>query len=804
MKISCDWLTRHIDISEDLNEIAEKLTKSGLEVEGIETVESITGGLKGVVIGEVLTCEQHPNADKLSKTTVDIGADMPVPIVCGAPNVAQGQKVVVATVGTTLYPEGHDSFKIKKAKIRGEVSEGMICAEDELGLGKSHDGIMVLETSLPNGTPAASYFQLEDDTILEIGLTPNRADAASHYGVARELQVLLNRPLKTTFADIKSDISQSPVEIIIENQDACPRFCGVSIENIKVEDSPEWLQNKLKSIGIAPSNNIVDITNFVLHDLGQPLHAYDLSKITSGKVCIKTLPDNTLFTTLDEVERKLHHKDLLVCDDSNPMCIAGVFGGINSGVIESTTNIFLESAYFSTEYVRKTSLRHGLKTDAAFRFERGTDPNIPLKALKYATNLILEICPGATITSPFIDEYPKPIENFEFEVSINRINRLIGIAIPKEDITRILSNLEINIIEDQGDLLRLSVPPYRVDVQREADIVEEIIRIYGYDNVAESDVMGSDYLAPAINEAHESGKRKCADLLAGNGFQEIMTNSLSKAAYTDATGLVNDDENVHILNKLSEDLGIMRQTPLFTGLEILAHNINRRQEHLKLFEFAKSYKLVNGQYEEKENLILFITGNKKEESWQTPSSPSDFYSIKNTVGLILQRLGIQDVSSEESNSPLFEMGVTLTSNNNSLGHLGLVNEKWTDKTGVKQDVWYAELDPEVLFVKKNNNKLFKEVSKFPEVRRDLSLVIDKSTSFQEIQALAQKTERKLLKQVNAFDSYHGEHIEDGKKSYSVSFVLQDNKQTLTDKVIDKTMTRLIKAYEQELNAIIRK
>lgn len=802
MNISLSWLKDHIQLTDPVQDIADKLTKSGLEVEGLNEIETVKGGLKGVVIGEVKTCEQHPNADRLRLTTVDIGSETS-PIVCGAPNVAVGQKVIVATLGTTLYPVEGDSFQIKKAKIRGEVSEGMLCAEDELGLGKGHDGILVLDTNLPNGTPAAEYFKIESDHVIEIGLTPNRADATSHYGVARELKVLYGTPLKTSFEEQLDLSAAKPIEVIVENNEACPRYAGITIDGLKVEPSPDWLQNRLRAIGLAPINNVVDATNYILHDLGQPLHAFDMTAITTGQVTIKTLPEGTKFTTLDEIERSLTSKDLMICNGDEPMCIAGVFGGQHSGVTNSTTSIFLESAYFSANYVRDTATHHSLKTDASFRFERGTDPEMPVKALIKAANLITEIA-GGSISSSLIDVYPTPIKPFDVSVKYKNIDRLIGKKIGNDLIKKILLDLEINIVSENEAELQLQVPAYRVDVQREADIVEEILRIYGYDNIEESDYMSSSFLAPEVQGYQNNKKSEIAQVLADSGFHEIITNSLTKEAHTLESNIVDDNESVHILNKLSEDLDIMRQTPLFTGMEVIAHNLNRKLANLKFFEFAKTYYKTDDGYKERNLLSIFIAGDNTDESWKEKATQSDFHTLKSALGKIFGKLRINQLATDAAKSAIFEQGITLSWNTKSIGHAGLVKPEHRKKIGIKKAVWYAELDLDVLLAKTPKNLKYKELSKFPVVRRDLSLVLDKTVTFEQIHALAQRTERKLLQEVNVFDVYEGAPLKENQKSYSVSFMLQDQNDTLNDKAIDKTMTRFIGAFERELGAIIRK
>ncbi len=809
MKISLNWLKQYIALDEPAQDIANLLTRSGLEVEGLEEVETIRGGLKGLVIGEVLTCQKHPDADKLSLTTVDIGNGTVSPIVCGAPNVRTGQKVVVATVGAVLYPTSADDrpgepFSIKKAKIRGQVSEGMICAEDEIGLGTSHEGIMVLDTQLPNGTPAAEYFHLQSDHVLEIGLTPNRADAASHLGVARDLKALLKRPYQLpSVVGFRIDNTSLPIEVLVENIAACPRYCGLTISNLTVKESPDWLKQRLESIGLSPINNVVDVTNFVLHELGQPLHAFDADQVTGRKVIVKNLPTGTLFVTLDQQEGKLAAADLMICNTEEPMCIAGVFGGAKSGVKNETTRIFLESACFSADSIRKTSQFHGLKTDASFRFERGTDPNMPPYALKRAALLIKEVA-GGEISSDVVDVYPQPVPNFQVEITYRNVDRLIGKVIERNTIKEILQNLDITILAETSEGLQLSVPPYRVDVTREADVIEEILRIYGFEHIEIAEHLSTAYLAefPAIDKNKLQYRITAA--LAANGFHEIITNSLTKPAYADAIRALLPCEDVQILNKLSEDLGVMRQTLLFSGLEALAYNLNRRQKNLDCFEFGKQYYKSGERYVEKSRLALFITGSIQAESWQVPTRPADFHDLAAAVQKILTQLNVKEYTSQEASAGILQYGLTYLLNKKEVVSFGLLNSQLAKLADVKQAVFYADFDWDYLVKQFRDDLVFEEVPKYPEVRRDLSLVIDKQVSFEEIRRLALKYERNLLRSVNVFDVYEGENIGPGKKSYSVSFILQDHQQTLTDQVIDRTMQKLMTTFEKELNAIIRK
>ena len=805
MKISLSWLKQYIELTESSEEIAELLTNSGLEVEEIEVFEQVKGGLEGVVIGEVLTCEKHPDADKLSVTTVDIGEKEVANIVCGAPNVGAGQKVAVATVGTILYRDNGEELKIKKAKIRGQISQGMICAEDEIGLGTDHDGIMVLNTSLPNGTPAAEHFNLANDQIFEIGLTPNRADATGHIGTARDLKALLNREIK--WPDIngfKTASNKLPISVVVENNEACPRYTGVSIKGVKVAPSPTWLVSRLQSIGLTPINNIVDITNYVLHEIGQPLHAFDAEKITGKTIVIKTLPKGTKFKTLDEQDRTLQAEDLMICDGlDNGLCIAGVFGGINSGVSNATTDIFLECAYFSPKYIRRTAKNHGLKTDASFRYERGTDPNINLYALKRAAMLIQEIA-GGEIASDVIDIYPEPVANFEIDVKYKNVDRLIGKALEKNQMHQILESLDIEVLEKSKDTFKVSVPPYRVDVQREADIIEEILRIYGFNNIELPKHIGSTYLAHFPETDRHKVRNKVSNQLVGNGFYEMMTNSLTKPKYAEIEGL-KEEESVEMLNKLSEDLGVMRQSLLFSGLEVLTHNINRKQKDLKVFEFGKVYFKRENGYKEQERLAMFVTGDTVSEHWKANQQASDFYDLKSATLEVIGKVTKTKLTSEMiGENPIFEYGMNVTAGNKLIAQLGKVKPVLARETGVFQEIFYTNIDWDLLLKFTNDNIVFEGISKFPEVRRDLSLVVDQSVTFETIKKMAQSVERKLLKQMNVFDVYRGDKIDEGKKAYAVSFFLQDTEKTLNEKVIDKTMSRLMSAFEEDLNAIIRK
>lgn len=804
MKISYKWLGELIELTETPEEIGTLLTATGLEVENIEEVESIRGGLKGVVVGEVLTCEKHPEADRLKITTVDTGLPEPLHIVCGAANVAAGQKVVVATVGAVLYPTGsEDAIVLKKSKIRGALSEGMICAEDELGLGTSHDGILVLDTDLPNGTPAADYFGISSDYLIEIGLTPNRADAASHFGVARDLKAVLDREIKLpSVAEFKVTDQSLTFGVSVENADACPRYTGLTISGITVAESPEWLKQKLQTIGIRSINNVVDVTNYVCHELGQPLHAFDAAKVDGNQVIVKTVEAGTKFTTLDDLERTLSDQDLMICNATSPMCIGGVFGGADSGVSNTTTAIFLESAYFSPVWVRRTAQRFTLKTDSSFRFERGTDPNMPLFALKRAALLIQEVA-GGQVTSEVTDIYPTPIQDFSINISYRNIDRLIGKSLGAEKIEQILTGLDIKLEEKTDAGFVAIVPPYRVDVQREADVIEEILRIYGFGQVELSESLSSDYLSDFPVNDPEKLKMRVAELLAANGFYEMINNSLTKPDYAALLGEQAEQSTVKILNYLSEDLSVMRQSLVFSGLEVIEHNINRRQRDLKLFEFGKTYNLINEKYSEKERLAVFLSGNTQEESWIAKSKESAFHDLAAVVSQVLAAMKIRSTEKQEADATIFQYGLTLSINKKPVVTFGLLKSAITKKASVKAPVLYADFDWEYMLKQYDSAVQYREVPKFPEVRRDLSLVVDKKVTFEELRQVAFKTERQLLRSVNVFDVYEGANLE-GRKSYSISFILQDDQQTLTDKVIDKTMSRLIANYERELNAIIRK
>jgi phenylalanyl-tRNA synthetase beta chain len=804
MKISYNWLKEHIDIPESAEEIGAVLTSTGLEVESVEVFESVRGGLKGMVIGQVLTCTKHPNADKLSLTTVDVGDGKILPIVCGASNVAAGQKVVAALPGATLYPSKGEPFVIKSTKIRGEVSEGMICAEDEIGLGQSHAGIIVLKTTLPNGTPAASYFNIQSDYVFEIGLTPNRIDAASHIGVARDIKAVKKREVRWPSVDAFTvHNTSSKIEVKVENSEACIRYSGLCMSGVTIKDSPDWLKNKLLAIGINPINNIVDITNFVCHEMGKPMHAYDADKVSGQKVIIKTMPRGTKFVTLDGKERELTENDLMVCDAQGGMCIAGVFGGVHSGITNTTKNVFLESAHFSAHYIRKTSLHHGIKTDSSFRNERGPDPNLTVYSLKRAALLIQELA-GGTVTSDIIDIYPAKIEEKKIEVKDKNVNRLIGKALSRQEVTTILKNLDIKVTEAKEDRFTVAVPPYRVDVVQEADIIEEVLRIYGFNNIELKDFAGTDFISSFPEKDKDKLRNTIGQLLIANGFYEIWTNSLTNIAYQQKHAISFDQEPIEMLNKLSEAQGILRQTLLFTGLEVCAYNINRKQKDLKLFEFGKTYGKKNGEYVEKERLAVFLTGNVLPESWQHKEKAVGYHDLAQVVSLVLDKSSLSHATLTKANDSLFDFSVQIKIRETSIGTLGKVKQSIARDMGIKQEVYFADLDVDLLFKSSNPKLVLKEVPKFPEVRRDLSLVIDKTITFEAVEALALKTNRQLIRKINLFDVYEGDKLPAGKKAYALSFSLQDEQKTLTDNEIDNVINSLIKTYEEKLGAVIRK
>lgn len=808
MKISYNWLKEFIATDWNIDKTSQLLTDLGLEVEGVIPFESVKGGLQGVVVGQVLTCEKHPNADKLQLTTVHVGADEPLQIVCGAPNVAKGQKVAVATVGTTLYtPEG-EAWVIKKGKIRGEESHGMLCAEDELGLGSDHDGIMVLDDDLLVGTACSTVFNVVKDEVIEIGLTPNRADAMSHFGVARDLRAgLLHQGIhkeliSPSVMGFSVDNRLSTVQTEVVDLNLAPRYAGLSISDIEVKDSPNWIKNRLKAIGLNPVNNIVDATNYVLHELGQPLHAFDLDSIKGRKIIVKTLPEGTKFTTLDGVERSLSKEDLMICDLEKPLCMAGIFGGLNSGVHKDTKNIFLEAAHFNPVSIRKSAKRHGLSTDASFRFERGIDINLVEYALKRAALLIKEIA-GGKISSDISDVYPKKETDYQVFLSFNRINSLIGEEIPTDTIKSILSSLEIKVNNVTEAGLGLTIPFYRVDVQREVDVIEEILRVYGYNNIHFSKKINASIAKNEKNADHII-QNNIGDFLAAQGFNEILTNSLSAEKYLEFTKDPSLNHAVRILNPLSGDLGVLKTSMLFTALEAASYNINRKAADLRLFEFGKTYHQKESERYESKHLTLLITGKNHKESWYSTAKKSDFFFLKSIVDNCLQKLGIQNWKTTSIDSNLFSEGIIYMNRKSELVRFGVVQSSLAKKLDIKQEVLFADFNwDEILKSIPTGSVKFTEIPKFPEVYRDFALLLDTHIPFEQVIQTAKNTERKYLKEVDLFDVYLGNNLPEGKKSYGVSFVLQDPKATLEEKQIDKIMNKLQGAFEKDLNASLR-
>jgi phenylalanyl-tRNA synthetase beta chain len=815
MKISYSWLKEYIDINEAPEKVATILTDIGLEVEGVEVFEEIKGGLKGLVIGEVLTCDKHPNADKLSLTTVTIGNNKPLRIVCGAPNVAAGQKVVVATLGTEIHM-GDKRFTINRTKIRGEESEGMICAEDEIGLGHNHDGIMILDNKAKPGTPASEYFNISTDTVFEIGLTPNRIDAGSHYGTARDLAAFysLKQKVRLTKPDIsafKVDDNSLPIPVEIKDKVGCRRFTGLTISDLRIAPSPRWLQQHVSAIGLSPINNVVDITNYVLHELGQPLHAYDVDKFKNNKIVVQRLPEDTPFITLDAEERKLSDMDVMVCDGDIPACIGGVFGGLLSGVSDTTKKIFLEAAYFDPVAIRKTARRHGLNTDSSFRFERGVDPENTLFALKRAAILIKEIT-GGRISSEIIDEYPAPILPVKVIMKYNHIDRLIGQHLDKFTIARILTSLDMEILEENDDQFKVKIPPYRVDVTREADVIEEILRIYGYNNVEVSTKLNSS-IHYHIKPDNEYLVNLVSDYLSDNGFNEIMSNSLTKADYYNELHSFPKEKLVPMLNPLSADLNVMRQTLLFGGLEAIERNIHHKNPNLRLYEYGRVYSLKGSDLKDFKNFTevptigLFITGNKQEQSWAVEETPSTFFQLKAYYLNILKKLCIEPatfiIDSLEGYEDIYSGGLEYKYKGQSVIRAGIVNSKLLVSHDIETEVFFAEMNWEQLLLLYGSKGRFTDLPKFPEVRRDLALLLDESIQFAEIEKLAFETENKVLRKVNLFDYFKGKNIPKGKKSYAVSFILQDLTKTLTDKEIDRIMSGITQALIKNLKAELR-
>ena len=804
MKISYSWLKEYLDINLDPQELSVLLTDCGLEVEGIEHFDSIKGGLKGLVVGEVKSKDKHPNADKLTIALVDIGEPGSSSIVCGAPNLAIGQKVVVAKLGTTIYPIKGDPFKIKRAKIRGVNSEGMICAEDEIGLGHEHDGIMVLEPNTRIGTLACDYFEIIADTIFDIGLTPNRIDAASHIGVARDLVAVFanlgqDKTLKKPSVDgFKTDNNNMPFIVEVEDTNACPRYSGVTISGVSVGESPTWLQNRLQAIGQSPINNIVDITNYVLFETGQPLHAFDINEVSGHKVIVKKLKEGTKFETLDGLERKLSKDDLMICNDSAGMCIAGVFGGSKSGVINETTDIFLESAYFDPTTIRRTAKRHDLNTNASFRFERGADPNNTIYALKRASMLIKEIC-GGSISSEIIDIYPKECEDFKITMSYDNCDSLIGQKINRDTIKNIITSLEMKIDDESDSGLVISVPPYRADVQREADLIEEILRIYGYNNVK---MPASTQFSYSTNVTPEKDvAERISQLLCDTGLTEIINNSISRSSYYD-----NDEGLIKVMNPLNTELDVLRKTLLYSGLEVIARNQNHQIPDVKLFEFGKTYfAKAKDEYREQKQLAILISGRKDQEQWNSVKDDTDYFYLKGLVHKIISKLGIDKpgITAVSLTTDHFA-GQAYEILKKKVAKVVEVNRTILDKFDIKNKVYYATMNWDNIESLLRVNKIkYKELKKYPAVRRDLALLIDRQVQYSEIESMAWKTEKTLLTKVNLFDVYEEDNIGKDKKSYAISFTLQDVHKTLTDVEVDQVMNKLIKVFKKEFGAEIR-
>ncbi|MGN0058358.1 MAG: phenylalanine--tRNA ligase subunit beta [Phocaeicola plebeius] len=820
MNISYNWLKEYVNFDLTPDEVAAALTSIGLETGGVEEVQSVKGGLEGLVVGEVLTCEPHPNSDHMHVTTVSLGQGDPVQIVCGAPNVAAGQKVIVATLGTKLY-DGDQCFTIKKSKLRGIESNGMICAEDEIGIGTSHDGIIVLPADVAPGTLAKDYYNIQSEYVLEVDITPNRADACSHYGVARDLyawlvqngrQAQLTRPSVDAFQVDNHDLD---IRIEVENAEACPRYAGVAIKNVCVKESPEWLQNKLRLIGVRPINNIVDITNYILHAYGQPMHCFDADKIKGGKIVVKTCPEGTKFVTLDEVERTLNERDLMICNAEEPMCIAGVFGGMDSGTTETTKDVFLESAYFHPTWVRKTARRHGLSTDASFRFERGIDPNITLYALKAAALLVKELA-GGEIASDIKDCYPAPVADFPVQLDYSYVNALIGKEIPAETVKSIVASLEMKIVSETAEGLSLLVPPYRVDVQRPCDVVEDILRIYGYNNVEIPTSLKSSLSVKGETDRSVKLQNLVSEQLVGCGFHEILNNSLTAAAYYEGLETFKPENLVRVMNPLSNDLNVMRATLLFGGLESIQHNANRQNADLRFFEFGNCYHFhaerrnpekVLAAYSEELHMGLWLTGKRVSNSWAHPDEDTSVYELKAYVLNIFRRLGVNFGTLVFGNltDDIYSVAISVhTRGGKLLATFGSLHKKLLKAFDIAGPVYYADLNwKELMKAVKNVAVTYKELSKFPAVKRDLALLIDKAVQFADIEKVAYETERKLLKSVELFDVYEGKNLEAGKKSYAVSFLLQDENATLNDKQIDKVMQKLIANLQNKVGAKLR-
>ena len=821
MNISYNWLKRYLDTDLSAERIAEILTELGLEVEEFEKIETIKGGLSGVVVGEVLTCEEHPDSDHLHITTVDVGAEAPLQIVCGAANCRKGLKVMCATVGSVLYPiDSDEEFKIKRSKIRGVESLGMLCAEDELGIGRNHEGIMELPAEAVVGTPAKEYLHIADDYLIGIGLTPNRVDAASHIGVARDLAAYLrsrgeNVEVKLPSVEgFKVDDTSRTIAVEVINHEAAPRYAGITVSGCKIAPSPEWMQNELRAAGINPKNNLVDITNYVLFELGQPLHAFDADKIEGGKVVVRSAAEGEKFVTLDGVERTLTANDLMICSAERPMCIAGVYGGLDSGISDQTVNVFIESAYFHPVWVRKTAKRFGLNTDASFRFERGIDPNIQVYALKRAAMLMQELA-GGRITSEIIDINPTPASHFEFDFSMERARKLIGKELSEETFLSILASLDVEIRGREGEVLHVAVPPYRVDVQREADLIEDVLRVYGYNNIEVSDHVNS-----TLSYAPKPDKSRmvniASDFLTSNGYTEIMSNSLSKVSYYEGSETYPAERCVKIMNPLSQDLNVMRQTLLFNALEAVELNVNRRNANLRMYECGNCYAYNTekaddentlAKYEETYRLGIAITGLASQLSWNSKAEGASFFTLRGIVERLLKRFGIEiyALQCEALQSELYADAVILRQGPKEVLRMGVVAPSLRKKFDIKQDVFFAEIDFDQLIKMTKKAKIqFKELSKFPEVKRDLALLVDKSVTFAQLRGIAFATEKKLLKSVSLFDVYEGDKLPEDKKSYALSFILEDKNQTLTDKQIERTMTNLQTQLEQKAGAEVRK
>lgn len=820
MNISYNWLKNYINVNLPAEELGKILTSIGLEVGSIKEVQTIKGGLEGLVIGEVLECNNHENSDHLHVTKVNVGGAESLQIVCGAPNVAAGQKVVVATVGTKLY-SGDEEFAIKRSKIRGVESVGMICAEDEIGIGTDHNGIIVLPNDAQVGMAAKDYYGVKSDYLIEVDITPNRVDAASHFGVARDLaayfafqdpSIQLTRPPVDAFRVENNNLH---IPVTIDNPDACPRYSAVTISGVKVKESPQWLKDALHIIGLRPINNVVDVTNYVLHEMGQPLHAFDADVISTGTVHVKTMPEGTIFNTLDGTERKLNQADLMICDgEKHPMCIGGVFGGLHSGVTEKTKNVFLESAYFNPVSIRKTARRHGLNTDASFRFERGCDPNTTIYIMKRCALLIQEVA-GGVISSEIVDIYPNKVEPFKVELSIAKLNSLIGKAIGRENLEKILVALEMKIVSANEETYQLEIPTYRVDVQRDVDVIEDILRIYGYNNIETAESLRSNLNYSQKPDSHQL-QQLIAEQLTAGGFNEILNNSLTKIDYYKSLDSFPASNCVKMLNPLSNDLSVMRQTLLFGGLESVAYNANRKNADLKLYEFGNCYYFHADArntedplkaYSEDMHLGIWISGDKNKASWTQTAQPSSFYELKAYVENILRRLGvdIKNLKQEVSSNDLLRESISLQTNGGkSVAILGIVNQTILKRFDLSQDVYYADLNwAQLMKLSGKNSIRFSDLPKYPEVRRDLALLIDKSVNFSQIEKIAFNTERKLLKNVSLFDVYEGKNLPAGKKSYAVSFILQDETKTLTDKQIDQIMQKILKNFEKELEAQLR-